>query len=194
MSECQTSCPDHCAHCSPSSFVRHLDADCSSQPTSTSKVGESRIQQQAKQLQQQAVVGERQPLEARYKELFNVVLPKKAKAQGWPIHLNHCLMRVALDHYCGECWYNRWEQRAGALASMACSDLEGVIGIAEKMGREGGDGSQGFIVEINRKSLEYRRKQQLKPEPPPQRSESGLGGNAEQQNETLQPCHDKRTT
>jgi len=100
-------------------------------------------------------------------------------------------MRVALDHYCGECWYNRWEQRAGALASMACSDLEGVIGIAEKMGREGGDGSQGFIVEINRKSLEYRRKQQLKPEPPPQRSESLLGGNAEQQNETLQPWWQK---
>ena len=57
-------------------------------------------------------------MEKKYRTLFNEELPAVAKAQKWPIYLNHCLMRVVLDNYCGKCWYEHWDQKKGALKSM----------------------------------------------------------------------------
>ena len=45
----------------------------------------------------------RESLEREYKDLFNTVLPAVAKADKWPVYLNHCLMRLALDGY----WYKQ---------------------------------------------------------------------------------------
>ena len=63
-------------------------------------------------------------------------------------------MRVALDHYCGKCWYDHWDQKKGALKSMADSEVEGVLAVAARMQKEGVD----FVSEINRNSLAFRGK------------------------------------
>ena len=41
---------------------------------------------------------DRAGLVARWLELTRRVLPGMAAAQGWPIRLDHCFMRVFLDH------------------------------------------------------------------------------------------------
>jgi hypothetical protein len=57
----------------------------------------------------------RSMLEREYKTLFGVTLPAVAKAEGWPVRLNHCLMRVALDGYWQCCRYEKLDQKKGAL-------------------------------------------------------------------------------
>ena len=45
-------------------------------------------------------------------------LPAAARAEkGWPIRLDHCFMRVALDNSFGQCWYEVLDQRKGAVKS-----------------------------------------------------------------------------
>jgi len=97
----------------------------------------------------------RAELEMEYKELFNVTLPGIAKSDHWPIRLNHCLMRVALDTYWQCCWYDRLDQKKGALKSMTVPQIENVIVVGEKMGTEG----KSYVSGLNRQSLSYRGKQ-----------------------------------
>ena len=118
----------------------------------------SQRQQQNEEQQPQPPSSSRGQLEARYKDLFNVALPDKAMEKQWPISQNHCLMRIALDHYCGRCWYDRWDQRKGAMASMSTAELQGVIQVAERMLQDGGQGGAGFVGELHRRSLAYRGK------------------------------------
>jgi hypothetical protein len=101
----------------------------------------------------------RPSLESRYKLLFNTTLPQIAKQKKWPVYLNHCLMRIALDNYCGKCWYDRWEQKKGAMKSMSDEELKGVLAIAERMKTDGGEGDGGWVGDMNRKSLAWRGKQ-----------------------------------
>jgi len=96
----------------------------------------------------------RSQLDLRYKALFNAELPVMAREQKWPICLNHCLLRCALDHHCGKCWYEVWERKSGALKSMSDAEVASVIAVGERMRDEGRD----FVSEINQNSLEYRGK------------------------------------
>ena len=48
--------------------------------------------------------GDRETLEARWTTLTRDVLPGMAAAQRWPIHLDHCFMRVCLDAALGSPW------------------------------------------------------------------------------------------
>lgn len=151
------------ATCPP---LRHLDTTCGvASDLNGGKKHDSGSQQKEEVRRAAATMmlpasssSSRSRLEARYKELFNVALPQKAKEKQWPISLNHCLMRVALDHYCGRCWYEKWDQRKGALSSMTTDDLGGVIRVAERMLSDGGDGGAGFVGDLHRKSLEHRGK------------------------------------
>merc|ERR1712124_13957 len=100
----------------------------------------------------------RSELEKQYKTLFNETLPKVAKLGKWPIYLNHCLMRVALDAYWQCCWYEKWDQKKGALKSMSMPQIENVILIGKRMAQEG----KAYVTELNEKSLFYRGKKQRK--------------------------------
>ncbi len=46
----------------------------------------------------------RQALVARWLALTREVLPGMAAEQRWPIRLDHCFMRVCLDHVLGAPW------------------------------------------------------------------------------------------
>jgi hypothetical protein len=100
------------------------------------------------------VVAQRQRLEGEYKRFFNVELPAAAKAGGWPVYLNHCLMRVALDGYWQCCWYKKLDQKVGALKSMSVPQIENVLAIGQRMLQEG----LPYVVELNQRSLGYRGK------------------------------------
>jgi len=97
----------------------------------------------------------RAELEMDYKELFNVTLPNIAKYENWPIRLNHCFMRVALDTYWQCCWYDKLDQKKGALKSMTVPQIENVIVVGQKMTTKG----KSYVIDLNRQSLFYRGKQ-----------------------------------
>lgn len=96
----------------------------------------------------------RSTLEQQYLTMFNMTLPAIAKEEGWPIHLNHCLMRVALDGYWQCCWYDKLDQKKGALKSMSTPQIENVIAMGEAMARKG----KAYVVKLNQQSLAYRGK------------------------------------
>jgi len=111
-------------------------------PTATKKIKEKKSQR-------------RLELEGEYKVLFNETLPKIAKANKWPLFLNHCLMRVALDAYWQCCWYEKLDQKKGALKSMTIPQIENVMIIGEQMSERG----KSYVIELNQKSLSYRGKE-----------------------------------
>ena len=115
----------------------------------------------------------RQRLEKEYKQLFNVELPATAKAGRWPVYMNHCLMRVALDGYWQCCWYEKLDQKRGALASMTVPQIENVIAIGQRMLEEG----RPYVTELNLRSLAYRGKLKRKQATPSEGSEQ-LGQSA----------------
>jgi len=47
----------------------------------------------------------RADLVLRFKSLTERELPAQARAQRWPLRLDHCFKRVCLDWACGGCWY-----------------------------------------------------------------------------------------
>ena len=96
----------------------------------------------------------RSSLDQEYKTLFNITLPAAAKSQGWPIWLNHCLMRVALDGYWKCCWYDKLDRKKGALNSMSAAQIEGVVQFGNKMMCEG----KLYVEKLNTQSLIYRGK------------------------------------
>lgn len=96
----------------------------------------------------------RSELEVKYKTMFNISLPKIAREEKWPIRLNHCLMRVALDAYWQCCWYEKLDQKKGALKSMTIPQIENVIVIGLRMIDEG----KSYVARLNKESLAYRGK------------------------------------
>mmetsp|Transcript_85966 Transcript_85966/g.191435 ORF Transcript_85966/g.191435 Transcript_85966/m.191435 type:complete len:138 (-) Transcript_85966:461-874(-) len=98
----------------------------------------------------------RHDLEARWYSLMRKELPAAAKAEGgWPIQLDHCFMRVALDNYFGRCWYDVLDKQKGAVKSMSDDRLAGAITVAEQLLTGGRDA----VVIMNQKSLKLRGKQ-----------------------------------
>ena len=57
------------------------------------------------------------------------VLPGLAAAHGWPIRLDHCFMRVCLDHAIGA----RWDTVVArpAIRNLTAGQLAGAIACAE---------------------------------------------------------------
>ncbi|MEL6913114.1 MAG: hypothetical protein AAFP13_01305 [Pseudomonadota bacterium] len=49
---------------------------------------------------------------ARYLHLTRQVMPREARARGWPVHLDHCFQRIVLDHVCGGRWYDHIKRPA----------------------------------------------------------------------------------
>ena len=71
----------------------------------------------------------RASLVARWLTLTRVRLPALALAHRWPIHSDHCLMRVCLDAALGTPWSASVERPA--LRHMTVAQLAAAVGIAE---------------------------------------------------------------
>ncbi len=73
--------------------------------------------------------GERERLLARWENLTRRVLPSMAAAQGWPIRLDHCFMRVCLDAAFERPWHEAIPRPAVRHAAVA--ELARAIAVAE---------------------------------------------------------------
>ena len=83
--------------------------------------------------------------------MFNKTLPLLAKENKWGIYYNHCLMRVALDNYFGCVWYEKLDQKKGALKSMNEEQIKGVLELAKKMQTNGTE----YVKTLNHNSLNW---------------------------------------
>ncbi len=60
----------------------------------------------------------RSDLEARYLTLVRDALPQRAASEiGWPVRLDHCFMRIVLDHIFQACWYDHLDRSRNAPAA-----------------------------------------------------------------------------
>ena len=92
----------------------------------------------------------RAALLARWLELTRTVLPAMAAGQGWPIHLDHCFMRVCLDAALGAPWSAT--VKPPALRHMTDAQLAAAVTIAEEMAVE-----PHRLGALNSASIEGRR-------------------------------------
>lgn len=74
-----------------------------------------------------------------------------ADAQGWPIRLDHCFMRVCLDNALGCAWHTRVPRPAIRHASDA--QLRDAAAWAERIAAD-----PALLPALNRRSLAWRRK------------------------------------
>jgi len=93
---------------------------------------------------------DRVALVARWLELTRVVLPDMAAAAGWPIRLDHCFMRVFLDH----AMQDRWDRTVArpAIRHMRDSDLRRAVELAEAV-----VAAPHRLPALNAQSLAWRR-------------------------------------
>ena len=73
----------------------------------------------------------RAALLARWLDLTRRVLPGMAAAEGWPIRLDHCFMRVCLDAAFGRPWHEAI--RRPAVRHMTEAELARVVAVAERI-------------------------------------------------------------
>ena len=96
--------------------------------------------------------GDRAKLVQRWKELTEIVLPERARAERWPLRLDHCFKRVCLDWAYGGVWYDFCAKPAER--HMSDEALGGAVGCAEEIVRGGVE----VLRERNRLSLQWRGK------------------------------------
>lgn len=89
---------------------------------------------------------------ARWLELTRTILPGMASAAKWPISLDHCFMRVFLDHAVGE----RWDAsvKRPAIKHMPTEKLRRAVLLGEIVVAD-----PGRLAALNAQSLEWRRVQ-----------------------------------
>ena len=92
----------------------------------------------------------RAALLARWLELTRTVLPGMAAAQGWPIRLDHCFMRVCLDAAFGAPWTAA--VKAPAVRHMTDAQLAAAVAVAERLVAE-----PDALAALNRASLDGRQ-------------------------------------
>ncbi len=92
----------------------------------------------------------REQLTARWLDLTRRLLPGMAQTEGWPIRLDHCFMRVCLDHAMGQPWHER--VRRPAIRHLSDDELLRAIAIAERIA-----GDPGALPGLNARSVAWRR-------------------------------------
>ena len=95
--------------------------------------------------------GERDALVARWMALTREVLPGMAAAQHWPIHLDHCFMRVCLDAVLGAPWTRAVARPA--IHNMDDRQLAEAVRVAEGIAA-----APDTLVALNQQSLAGRRR------------------------------------
>ena len=88
---------------------------------------------------------------ARWLHLVRVALPALATAHRWPIRLDHCLMRVCLDHAIGAPWHERVQRPA--IRHLDDAQLGAAIAVAERIAAD-----PALLPALNRASLAMRGK------------------------------------
>lgn len=89
---------------------------------------------------------------ARWLHLTRVVLPGLAAMHRWPIHNDHCFMRVCLDLAIGAPWHR--QVRRPAIRHLGDAQLARAIALAERIAAD-----PASLVALNRESLALRGKQ-----------------------------------
>ena len=92
----------------------------------------------------------REQLVARWLDLTRRVLPGMAQAANWPIQLDHCFMRVCLDHAVGQPWHQR--VRRPAIRHLGDDELRRAVAIAEHVTAD-----PALLPGLNAQSLAWRR-------------------------------------
>ena len=93
----------------------------------------------------------REALVDRWLALTRRVLPGMAVAEGWPIRLDHCFMRVCLDAAIGRPWHEA--VRRPAIRHLTEAQLAAAVAVAERIRAE-----PGLLPGLNRQSLLGRGK------------------------------------
>ena len=97
----------------------------------------------------------RDGLLARYRELVLTELPRRARAEGWVVTLDHCFGRIVLDHAVGGCWYDQLDRRRSpAFAQLSDGQLAVAVALAERVLAEG----DPLLRELDAQSLAWRGK------------------------------------
>ncbi len=94
---------------------------------------------------------DRTALLARWLDLTRRILPAMAATERWPIRLDHCFMRVCLDHAYGGVWTAHIPRPA--IAHMDGPALARAVAVAE-----GVRDDPGRLEGLNRQSLVWRGK------------------------------------
>ena len=94
---------------------------------------------------------DRDALLSRWLELTRTVLPGMARVQAWPIHDDHCFMRVFLDH----AMQDRWDRTIPrpAIRHMPTDALARAVEAAERTIE-----TPNLLPRLNTQSLSWRRR------------------------------------
>ena len=92
-------------------------------------------------------------LRARWLELTRERLPARARAEGWPLRLDHCFQRVLLDQACGGRWYDHVAGRP-AYRHLDARRLAAAVALGERLEREG----EPLLRRLDADSLGWRGK------------------------------------
>ena len=92
----------------------------------------------------------REQLAARWLDLTRRVLPGMAGAEGWPIRLDHCFMRVCLDHALSQPWHQR--VRRPAIRHLSDDEMRRAVAVAERVAAD-----PALLPGLNAQSLAWRR-------------------------------------
>jgi hypothetical protein len=91
-------------------------------------------------------------LRERYRTLVDEQLPAAARrAEGWPIHRDHCFARVVLDNVFEGVWYDHVDGRP-AYEHLSADELKTAIDTAERMLQSGAP----LVAQLNEQSLRWR--------------------------------------
>ena len=99
----------------------------------------------------------REGLLARYRQLVDDELPRRARAGRWVVTADHCFGRILLDSSVGGCWYDVLDRRRSpASAQLDDDQLAAAVALAERVLVEG----DLLLRELDAQSLASRGKQQ----------------------------------
>ena len=97
----------------------------------------------------------RDELYARYRELVDDELPRRAREGRWVVTADHCFGRILLDHAVGGRWYDVLDRRRSpASAQLDDDQLAAAVALAERVLAEG----YPLLRELDAQSLAWRGK------------------------------------
>ena len=96
-------------------------------------------------------------LQERWLALTREELPARARAERWPLHLDHCFMRVLLDEACDGRWYDHVEGRP-AYRHLGPERLARAVALGERLAAEPADAAEALLLELDDASLRRRGK------------------------------------
>ncbi len=97
-------------------------------------------------------------LRRRWLVLTRQRLPERARAERWPLRLDHCFQRVLLDQVCGGRWYDHVAGRP-AYRHLRTPRLAAAVELGERLEREG----EPLLRRLDEDSLRWRGKARSRP-------------------------------